>query len=387
MRALRAVGIALVVAFALLLWWGWHLYVYDRLVTRPALPAPWADGAAWVVGAGALSLFLVPLAERWLAPPWCRVVGWPGSLWLGFAFIGVVCLGLTDLGLWLASAVTSIDTDALLVQRIRAGGVLAVTAAATLLGMRTAFAPRVHRVTVPLRRWPRELDGLRVVQISDVHIGPILGRRFAQWLTERVNALAPDLVAVTGDLVDGRADRLRTEVAPFGELRARHGVYFVTGNHDHYSRADEWCAVAAELGMRVLRNRWERVEVDGASVAVAGVDDHRGDMLAGSSSDLDAALEGIPSGTPVILLAHDPTTFKVASRRAVDLQLSGHTHGGQIWPFVYLVRLAVPFLAGLYRRGEATLWVSRGTGFWGPPVRLGAPGEITELTLVGDHVD
>jgi uncharacterized protein len=308
-------------------------------------------------------------------------VGWPGSVWLGFAFIAGLVLGASDLVLWLASRLDWVEVEALAVARIRAAVALVLAVGAVVVGMRSAFRPVVNRVRVELPQWPTTLDGFRIVQISDVHIGPILGHRFADWIVRRINALDPDLVAITGDLVDGRASRLRAEVEPLADLRARHGVYFVTGNHDHYSRADEWCAVADELGMRVLRNRWERIESDGASFVVAGVDDHRGDLMGGSREDLDAALAGIVPGLPVVLLAHDPTTFRAASRRGIALQISGHTHGGQIWPFVYLVRLVVPFVAGVYRRGGAHLWVSRGTGFWGPPMRLGAPAEITELTL------
>jgi hypothetical protein len=219
------------------------------------------------------------------------------------------------------------------------------------------------------------------VQISDIHLGPLLGRAFARELVERVNALRPDLVALTGDLVDGSVARLRDEVAPFAGLRARHGAFFVTGNHDWYSGAEAWVGVVRELGLRPLRN--ERVEIGsaGASFDLAGVDDHRGDWLHGSPSDLARALEGRDAGRPVVLLAHDPTTFAEASRRGVDLQLSGHTHGGQIWPFRYLVRLAVPWVDGLHERGASLLYVSRGTGFWGPPLRLLAPAEITEITL------
>jgi uncharacterized protein len=376
-------GMLAAACVVLLLVWGWHLYLHDRLIVQTALTQRWGEGATAVLGAGAVSLFLVPMAERALAPPWCRVVGWPGSLWLGVAFVAGWLLAVSDLAFALAEILVRVDTGAVAVQRGRAGAVGVLTMLCVLVGVRTAFRPRVNRVQLELPRWPATLDGWRVVQISDVHIGPILGRRFAAWITDRVNALDPDLVVVTGDLVDGRAVRLRGEVAPFAELRARHGVYFVTGNHDHYSRADEWCAVAGELGMRVLRNRWERIDVRGAAVALSGVDDHRGDMFGGPREDLDAALEGIPDGMPVVLLAHDPTTFRAASRRNVDLQISGHTHGGQIWPFVYLVRLVVPFVAGLYRLGHARLWVSRGTGFWGPPMRLGAPAEITELTISG----
>jgi predicted MPP superfamily phosphohydrolase len=240
--------------------------------------------------------------------------------------------------------------------------------------------PAVRRVEIALARWPRAFDGFRIVQISDIHIGPLLGRGFARALSERVNALAPDLVAVTGDLVDGPVESLREEVAPFAELRGRHGVFFVTGNHDVYSGGEPWVEHVRALGMRPLRN--ERIAIGGdAGFDLAGVDDHRGDWMHGSSEDLGAALAGRDPSRPVVLLAHDPGSFRRASAEGVDLQLSGHTHGGQIWPFNFLVRLAVPWVAGLHRVGSSLLYVSRGSGFWGPPMRLLAPAEITELVL------
>jgi predicted MPP superfamily phosphohydrolase len=159
-------------------------------------------------------------------------------------------------------------------------------------------------------------------------------------------------------------------------------VYFVTGNHDHMSGASDWAAKAAELGMRVLRNERVVVETRGTHFDLVGVDDHRGDLFGGlGGEDLDAALQGRDAGVPAVLLAHDPSTFKRAHACGIDLQLSGHTHGGQIYPFHWLVRLAIPFVAGRYRRGAAELYVSRGTGFWGPPMRLGSPAEITEIVL------
>jgi hypothetical protein len=196
-----------------------------------------------------------------------------------------------------------------------------------------------------------------------------------------VNDLSPDLVAVTGDLVDGSVSKLKDEVAPFAGLRGRHGVYFVTGNHDHFSGADRWVDHVGELGFVVLRNRRVTLEAEGAQFELAGVDDHRSTYETFGGEDLDAALEDLPPESAVVLLAHDPGTFKKASKMGVDLQISGHTHAGQIWPFGYFVRLATPFVGGLYRRGSGLIYVSRGTGFWGPPMRLFAPAEITEITV------
>jgi predicted MPP superfamily phosphohydrolase len=240
----------------------------------------------------------------------------------------------------------------------------------------------VRHVSIDLARGSRGLDGYRIVQISDLHIGHILGRDFAAEVVARVNALDPHLVAITGDLVDGDVATLREEVAPFAELRARDGVYFVTGNHDYYSGAEAWVARVRELGIRVLRNEHVSVGLPGAELDLAGVEDHHANLVASDAAeDLPRALAGRDAERPVVLLAHDPTTFRQAARLGVDLQLSGHTHGGQIWPFRWAVRLVLRFVAGHYRRGSSQLWVSRGTGFWGPPMRLLAPAEITAITL------
>jgi predicted MPP superfamily phosphohydrolase len=196
-----------------------------------------------------------------------------------------------------------------------------------------------------------------------------------------VERLAPDLIALTGDLVDGSVGQIRGEVEPLARLSAPHGFYFVTGNHDYYSGAEAWVERVRELGIRPLRN--QRVQIGDGDQAfyLAGVEDHRGDWTRGSTEDLAEALRGRDPDRPVVLLAHDPSSFARARDMQVDLQISGHTHGGQIWPFGYLVQLAVPHVAGLLRRGRSQLYVSRGSGFWGPPIRLFAPSEITEIVI------
>jgi predicted MPP superfamily phosphohydrolase len=370
---------------------GGHWYLAKRLVLEASLSPAVEQGLLWAIAAAALTLVLQPIGERTLRPPLSRVIAWPASLWMGLFFYLFLLVAFTDALIFLGGLVgpaTVYAADgadplgASAIGSFRAGAVVLAAGAFVALGMwGWRGGPRLKPVEIFLPRWPAALDGFRIVQISDIHIGPLLDRRFARELTDRVNALAPDLVAVTGDIVDGSLSKLSDEVAPFGELRARHGVFFVTGNHDHYSGASSWSGRMRELGMQVLRNERVTLDRDGERFELAGVDDHRSGYETFEGEDLDAALAELPADRPVILLAHDPSTFKKACRMGIDLQLSGHTHGGQIWPFEYFVRLAVPFVAGLYARGDAQLYVSRGTGFWGPPMRLGAPAEITEIRL------
>lgn len=379
LRRLVVIPVALLFAGIL---FGLHTYLAHRMVELPE----WSPGTTRLLTALVWSLaallFVAPFAERLLPPRHARLLVWPSAVWMGSGWLLMVGLAATDVFVGLLGVMGSADLTPA-AARVRALGVLAFALPAAGVALAGGRArPRVHRVRVGLAHWPAGLRPLRIVQITDIHIGVLLGREFAAWLTERVNALEPDLIAVTGDLVDGTVEHLRDRVAPFAELDAPLGVYFVTGNHDHYSGGRDWVAEIERLGLTPLRNRHVTLEVDGRKVVLAGVDDHRGGFLPGDGGeDLEAALDGVPPELPVILLAHDPLTFKAAAARGVDLQISGHTHGGQIWPFRYLVRLAMPWVAGLHRVGESMLWVSRGTGFWGPPMRLGAPAEITELSV------
>ena len=384
MRRWSLIALLLLVASAILA--GLHFYLAQRLVFDPGLAQPWrglALGAIAILGA---SLVLQPIGERTLGPARARLIAWPASLWMGFSFLLLLGLIASDALLWLAGGVASAAEDlpgSGAGAGVRAAAVSLLALLAGLAALRSGLAPPLlRRLEIELPRWPATRDGYRIVQISDIHIGPILGRAFAAHLVERVNALDPDLVAVTGDLVDGKLALLAGEVAPFAGLRGRDGVYFVTGNHDHYSGADDWAGAIAGLGLRVLRNQRVAIGEGERAFDLVGVDDHRGGLIGDSGGeDLDAALAGRDPLRPAILLAHDPSTFKRAWALGIDLQLSGHTHGGQIWPFGLLVRLAIPTVAGRYSKGEAQLYVSRGTGFWGPPMRLFAPAEITEIVL------
>lgn len=384
----RAALVAMFLASLLAILVGGHLYLAERLVWGPDLPAPWRTAVLAILGGGALSLVLQPIGERTLPHRVGRWLAWPASLWMGAAFFLLVGALVSDGLAALMGAVTPGGAGAGPgAARFQAALIAGLALVGVWRGWRERGAgPLVTRVTVRIPNWPAARDGFRIVQISDLHIGPLLDRRFAAAVTARVNALAPDLVAVTGDLVDGDVRHVGDEVVPFADLRAAHGVYFVTGNHDYYSGADAWAAHVAGLGLRPLRNQRVTIGAGADAVDLAGVEDHHAHLVSRHHRcDLSAALAGRDAARPLILLAHDPLTFAEAARRGVDLQLSGHTHGGQIWPFRYLVRLSTPFVAGHYRRGRAQLYVSRGTGFWGPPLRLFAPAEIVELTIRGER--
>jgi hypothetical protein len=243
--------------------------------------------------------------------------------------------------------------------------------------------PRLREVEVRLDRLPRELDGFRIVQITDLHVGPTIGRPMVEDLVVRCNALGADLVAITGDLVDGSVARLGDAVGLLGRLKSRYGTFFVTGNHEYYSGVDAWLQFLRGIGIRVLRNERVSIGASGASFDLAGVDDanaHR--YHPDHGPDVAAAVAGRDEARELVLLAHQPKTIFSAARHGVGLQLSGHTHGGQLWPGTLLVRLVHPYVADLHQHNERTqIYVSRGTGYWGPPMRLGSPSELTLLTL------
>ncbi|MFF0378274.1 metallophosphoesterase [Actinoplanes missouriensis] len=243
---------------------------------------------------------------------------------------------------------------------------------------------RVRRVDVTIPRLGPGLDGLRVVLITDTHYGPIDRSRWSRGVTEVINSLDPDVVAHTGDIADGEVHQRLSQAAPLGDVRARHARVYVTGNHEYYSGALGWVEHMTSLGWDALHNRHITVTRGGDTLIVAGVDDRTaaGSGLPGHHADHEAALAGADPSLPILLLAHQPHQITGAVQHGVDLQLSGHTHGGQMWPFHYLVRLDQPALQGLSRHSERTqLYTSRGTGFWGPPFRIFAPSEITLLTL------
>ena len=299
--------------------------------------------------------------------------------WAGYATLGVfstlLVLVLVGDAIRLGYHVLSLTFDV----RLAALTILGGAGALSLIGFVQARCPRLQAVDVVVDDLPEELEGYRIVQWSDVHVGPTIQRRFVRKLVERTNALEPDAVAITGDLVDGYLSELRGEVEPLAGLRARDGVFYVTGNHEYYWRADDWCPALQSLGLTFLKNEHRVVDRGGAKLVFAGVTDPVGRFA--HKQDVPGALAGAPEDAVKVLLSHRPQMASAASRLGVDLQLSGHTHGGQFFPFNLLIHRFQPIVAGLHRVGRTWLYVNRGTGYWGPPSRLAVGGELTVIRL------
>ncbi|MCG6194339.1 metallophosphoesterase [Leptospira sp. FAT2] len=226
------------------------------------------------------------------------------------------------------------------------------------------------------------LDGFRIVQISDIHIGPTIKKGFLESVVRRVNELEPDLVAITGDLVDGPVSKLGHHITPLADLKSKHGTFFVTGNHEYYSGALSWIRELQKHGIQVLLNENQILEHGKANVTLAGVTDLKaGTIIAEHKTDPHQAMRGGERSDYKILLAHQPNSVFEGAAAGFNLQLSGHTHGGQYFPGNLLIYLAQKFVAGLHKHKDTWIYVSRGTGYWGPPIRLGAPSEISVIHL------
>lgn len=369
------VGVAMVV--------GSHYYLWTRLVRDVGLPTAVGDPLTVALVVAAASVPTGVVVSRVAS---ARRSGWwltPVYVWIGTTFFLVLAAAAMDLShLVFESATFRGPETELTGARVRALLALTLGVSAATWAAREARKLRVEHVEVPLTKLPRALDGLRIAQISDVHIGPTLGRTFLERVVSTVNDLEPDIVVITGDLVDGSVRDLAHDVAPLARLESTYGTFFVTGNHEYHAGAPEWCAHLPTLGVRVLRNERVVLERDGYGLDLAGVDDYEAAHFdLGHRTDLARAIAGRDPSRPLILLAHQPKAVHEAVRYEVDLQLSGHTHGGQLWPLGWLLRLGDPFVAGLGKIGDTRVYVSRGTGHSGPPMRLGTPAEITQIVL------
>ena len=404
-----------------------HAFIGWRL--GPELAAPWG----WVLGVGlVLSTCLMPLGlmgSRAFRQPWADRLSWAGLLLMGLFSSLFVLTALRDVGLLLAWGVdaTGLVTMPLdVLRRFSAQGVPLLALAVTFSGFLNARrTPAIVRVDVPIAGLPAALHGFTLAQISDVHVGPTIKHAYLARIVARVNTLGADVVAITGDLVDGKVAELAAHVAPLLSLRSTHGTFFVTGNHEYYSGAHAWIIELRRLGLTVLMNEHvvlhhgrllgsdtnfaavQRTAPSGgangsanlssdpknlaqddsqtvAALVLAGVTDYTAHHFDPSHrSDPALALLGAPASALIrILLAHQPRSAQAAHDAGFDLQLSGHTHGGQFWPWNLFVPMQQPFTAGLNKLHSLWVYTSRGTGYWGPPKRFGAPSEITALRLV-----
>jgi len=369
-----AARIAVFLSFALSVWLAQHLYAGWRLSGLPIFSAPAAR--RWLLVAMALGFLSYPSGRLLWNVGWTRAgvaLEYAGSVWMGLVFLLVIFFAATEV----------ITLGGLVLEPWLAG----IRSAAALLAVACAVAgfigglqpPKTVEVELEAAGLAAEHDGLVLVQLSDLHLGTLIGERYLKRVIAQVKGLEPDLVVITGDLVDAEWDSVEGLVPQLRELRAPLGVYAVSGNHEHYAGIDRCLRLFAEAGFSYLEN--DHVEIV-PGLVLAGVPDARGAAQTGApGADLAAALEGVDPSATVVLLQHAPERESEAAAAGIDLMLVGHTHGAQLWPFHYPVRLVYPHLAGTYRVGDMTLVVSRGAGRWGPPMRLFAPADIVRVTL------
>lgn len=395
---------ALFFLLAIFIWVMAHFYVGRRLITESKVPRP-AAIVGWSVLLADVVLAIFAIANRriGLEVPFANELQWITYLGMGafvLFFVLVLARDTVSLILW-AIEKFSKDKDEdrapenpehggkltrrELFQRASSVGIVAAGTAGVTHGLHEARrVPRVKKVEVPIKGLDPALDGFHIVQLSDIHVGPTIKGDFLSAVVDEVNKLGADMVAITGDLIDGHVISLREDVSHLGRLKSRHGTFYVTGNHEYYWDAPGWAQEVARLGGKPLLNAHQVIQHEGAPLVVAGVNDYSaGRHIPEHASSPKKAVAGAPKDAFKLLLAHQPKSIYEAAEANIDLQLSGHTHGGQFWPWNLVVGLAHPFSAGLDMYEEKTwIYVSCGTGYWGPPMRIGAPSEITSIKLV-----
>ncbi|MBT4484553.1 MAG: metallophosphoesterase [Candidatus Latescibacteria bacterium] len=327
---------------------------------------------------------------------------WISYLSLGFVTLVFLFLVVRDLGLFTAVIISKLfaivrsftETGAsppnllnperhLFIVRSLNLFILGLTGILTVWGIYSALhGPRIVNVTIPIENLNDNLDGFRIVQITDIHAGSTIRRPYVQKIVDMVNSLDGDAVVFTGDVADGKVSTIKEYVAPLAELAAPYGKFFVTGNHEYYSGVEDWIGEMPRLGFEVLLNEHRIISYGGGRVLLAGVTDYDGgQFLESHVSNPEASLSGAQPGDVTILLTHQPRSIFRAAAAGFDLVISGHTHGGQYFPWNFFIGLQQPYTAGLHRHGKTFIYVSRGSGYWGPPLRGGIPSEITVITL------
>ncbi|MFC4002986.1 metallophosphoesterase [Prauserella oleivorans] len=371
-----------------------HLYLWKRLVADTTQPGTRARRiGTWALAALVVLLVAGLTTGTSIDPDIAQWFAWPGYLWLAmffYLFVALLVFEIPRLALrpWVRREVPDEEREGVSRRTVLARGSAAVAGAVAtgLVGYGVTVAmgpPTVTRVPMPVRRLDPRAAGCRIALISDIHLGPIIGRSFTQRIVDMVNAERPDLVAIAGDLVDGRVADLAEAAAPLAGLRSTHGTFFVTGNHEYYSGYQEWVDHLPTLGIRPLRNEHVDITHNGGTFHLGGINDHTAYQFQ-DAGDVAAAVRGRDEDRAVVLLAHQPRDVDVAARHGVDLVLAGHTHGGQLSPFELIVSLQQGAVAGSYTIGDTRMYVTRGAGFWGPPVRVGAPPDITIVELRPD---
>jgi predicted MPP superfamily phosphohydrolase len=373
-----------------------HALIGWRVAPDLALADDALGIALWIVLA--LSATLMPMglvARRITKPPLSNVLTWMGLLCMGLFSSLLVLTVLREVVLVVARVFDWVWPEVISMELLRTDTAEALPVVAllvTLLGFWNARrTATVVNIDVPIVNLPEALQGFTVAQISDIHVGPTIKTKYLQRIVTKVNGLNANLVAITGDLVDGSVKDLGHHIAPLSQLTSTHGTFFVTGNHEYYSGAQSWIDALRALGVQVLMNEHVLVhhsidaqDPETALMVVAGVTDfsaHHFDEA--HRSDPHKAMANAPDHAVFkMLLAHQPRSAQAAADAGFDLQLSGHTHGGQFWPWNHFVPFQQPFTAGLHKLQELWVYTSRGTGYWGPPKRFGAPSEITHLRLV-----
>jgi predicted MPP superfamily phosphohydrolase len=372
------------------------LYLWKRLVKDTTSPGRVRRGLTVVLIALTVLLIATLALPRVIGVTASTWFAWPGYLWFAFVvYLFLILLVLEPVRLALRGWASRIPEDrvagdppaAPVNRRVflaRAGAVTAGAASVGVVGFGAVTAlgpPDLLRVPVRLRKLDEAFGGFRIAVVSDIHLGPLAGRAHTERIVAMINETEPDLVAIVGDLVDGTVAELGPAAEPLRDLHSREGTFFVTGNHEYFvDDTFAWLTELERLGVQPLHNENTVIRRGAAALNLAGVNDVSGTSKA-DPPDFDRALSGLDASPPTVLLAHQPVQVEQAAARGVDLLLSGHTHGGQVWPFHYVVRAVQPSLAGLSTVADTQLYVSRGAGFWGPPVRVGAPPDITVLTL------
>ena len=381
--------------------------MYGYIGWRIIIPAAFSLPVNIIFWAALLIFLILPFTpiisrSNSVSLPWLDTIAKIGYLSFGFftilfAFVLVkdIAFLLASLGAKLYHLVFSTPETArandivdpvrrkLLVNSLNAG-IVGVTGAMIGYGVYGAYRkPDIVTLDIPLKNLPEKYSGLKIVQITDIHVSHTVKRGFVEKIVNQVNSLEPDIIALTGDLVDGRVDQLRNDVAPLVDLHATYGSYFTTGNHDYYSGISSWLEEISRLGLTPLLNEHTIISNGEAQLLLAGVTDYSARSFGKEHiTDPHKAINGAPDGMPKILLAHQPKSIFEAEKAGFDYMISGHTHGGQYFPYHFLVALAQPYISGFHQHGKTSLYVSRGTGFWGPQIRIGARSEITVHRLI-----